>query len=217
MANRFITTSKNKIGCSNKAIPVLILSSEAVSSSKSLGPKCLWYYNSDIMYFQHHSSVLEKYLSNYSLYISTGFESDKILKRLPNQKIIENPDYLKCNEAEDIRLFINSVQPESCLIINGNSNIDFDISKMKKTESQTVFTKTNKKDIGVLVDSEKLIHLEYGTENHWSGLVYLKQEELLIMKKLLNNKNYKHLYFFEVINLLIQNNGTIKAYENINF
>jgi hypothetical protein len=151
------------------------------------------------------------------MYLSIGFEGDKILKRFPNQKVIENFDYKTENEAEDIRLFLNVVQPESCLIINGNSSINFDLSKIKKTESQTVFSKDSAKDINVLVNEEKLMHLEYNDSNQaWSGMVYLNTHEVLMMKKLLNTKSFKHLYFFEVINLIIQNGGVIKAYENIN-
>ena len=62
MAKHLIGT-KNKIGNAANPIPILLLGSEAVESSRKLGCKLLWTYNSEMTYLDHHVNRFNAYFN----------------------------------------------------------------------------------------------------------------------------------------------------------
>jgi hypothetical protein len=211
---KYITSSRLKIGNDKNHLPILILSSEEVGGAKALGCKSLWQYSVDNCFYEHHIASFEKFYNNHSLYTSVGYQGDKFLRRFPNAKVIENPNYQEFNECEDIRLFLNAVQPEHFLTILGNYSIEFDISKIKHNQSTTFYSNTNAKDLGILKNGNELSEINFNYDNHWSGLIYFGAAETLKLKKNLKTKDYSHYYLFEVINLLIKQDVKITINEN---
>lgn len=211
---KYITSSKLKIGNDRNHLPILILSSEEVDGARALGCKSLWQCSVDNCFYEHHTASFNKFYNNCSIHTSIGFQGEKFLRKFPDVKVIENPNYQELNEAEDIRLFLNAVQPEHFLAVLGNYSINFDISRIKHNQSETFFSNTNQKDLGILKNGNELSEINFNYDNHWSGLVYFGAKDTLKLKKILRSRDYSHYYLFEVINLLIKQDVKIIINEN---
>ncbi len=210
--SRHTISVKNKIGNAANPIPILLLGSEAVESSRKLGCKLLWTYNSEMNYLEHHINKFNTYFNNYELYCSIGFDSESFLKKYSYVKHIENLNYEVWNDTYDIRLFLNCVQPKHCIIASGNYEINFELNRCKLNQSMTSGIVGTHKDLGLSVNNNNLLKIDYGyNELAWSQFIYLGQEETSLLHGLIINKKYDHYYLFEIVNLLINHGGKLEV------
>jgi len=211
--NRFTTTAKkNTAGNGKNHLPILIISSN--TNKKTLGPKCLWQYDAENRFIDFYQKYLNQCFNNCDIYLSVGFEADKVIKNVKNIKLLENYDYLKLNESEDIRIFLNATQAKHFLVIADNIKPSEEIY-LKNNISQT-FISHQENDLKLLINGENVNHIGYEYTKYWSGIIYFSESETELIKSLLKNREYSHYYLFELINLIIENNGSIKINENIN-
>jgi len=211
MSNRFTTSTRMNVR--EDPLYVAICTGTMGYREKSKGNK--------ILQLHHGVSILEiqmqtiKQMYPYSeIMVTTGFDSDKIIKNRPQVPVVENQIWENTNTLEELRLYFNLVYPSRLLIIDGA--IYFNKNTIENLTESCVMScyNNNDKDIGLHSLDDKVEHFGFGLEKKWSGLVYLEGKPLEAFKKICKKENNK-LSLFEGLNLLLQQNMEIKCIDNI--
>lgn len=202
---------------------VLILVPEITKGMKSLGPKALLQIKKHTNVLQHQIKSIKSIDKTANITIATGFEADKIKKATSSLysdiTYIHNSNYQTTNQSAIIIPYIHEHKPENLLIIsNGILFKQQAITKQKLTGYSKIFILDDHKEnfnLGCAIgDSAEYIF--YGLPELWSECVYLNNLALELLTNL-NEKQYKQMYLFELINLLIAQKTIIKkTYINTN-
>ena len=219
-SNRFTTfAKKNGSGTSDKSLLSVIIPVAGMGHRmKSYGPKCLLHADKD-------STIIERIIHNvyksypYSDVITVvGFDADKVIKTLPRDiRIIENQLYEETNVVESLRLALNNSVCDNVLIIYGDLifNQDAILGITEDGSCAVVDTKSRFKneEIGVTVVNDKISSFAYGLDTKWAQIIYLTGTELNIFRELCFDRKKNRLYPFEILNMVINRGGKIKAIE----
>tara|TARA_Y100000296_G_scaffold75741_1_gene95720 strand:- start:652 stop:1368 length:717 start_codon:yes stop_codon:yes gene_type:complete len=219
-SNRFTTfAKKNGSGTSDKSLLSVIIPVAGMGHRmKSYGPKCL-------LHVDKESTIIERIIYNvyksypYSDIIAVvGFDADKVIKTLPRDiRIIENQLYEETNVVESLRLALNNSVCDNVLIIYGDLifNQDAILGITENGSCAVVDTKSRFKneEIGVTVVNDKISSFAYGLDTKWAQMIYLTGVELNIFRELCFDRKKNRLYPFEILNMVINRGGKIKAVE----
>jgi hypothetical protein len=191
----------------NKIEYVIILLPEITKGMKSIGSKSLLDINKDYSILECQIRFFKKYYgSNIKIILCTGFEHDKVQKKIQKYKHIEysyNSNYETDNQCGSLSKCLLHYRPKNTIIVNSGV-IFFDKIKIQIDRSATFFIKSsldkrNTFDIGcnhINRDS----YLFYGLDYRWIEFLYI--DEVLMNKILedMNNNNISNLFLFEYIN-----------------
>lgn len=189
-----------------ESIEALIIASEVTKGMKSIGSKSLLKIKQSTVVIEYQINELRKTYKNINITVATGFESDKMVKLLAksNVNFLHNPEFESTNQAKSISDFINRSVPKHLLIIN--SGILFkELPKIKHDDhSSQIFVLDKPKPDFIIgcQNNTDLSYLFYDLPQKWGECVLLSQRDILILKKITENKNINQLYIFEVINIL---------------
>lgn len=185
-------------------INILIIASEVTKGMKSIGSKSLLKLKNSTLVIEHQIKELKRHYKNSTITISTGFESEKMIKALSayDVKFIYNEEYQTTNQAKSLIDYIQNSIPEQLLIIN--SGILFKNIFTRNTYRPGVFILDKPKadfNIGCNIDTDAF-YLFYDLPHRWSECMLLSKKELLSLRDLSKQKNLEQLYLFEIMNLL---------------
>lgn len=201
--NRFTIGTRHELD--QEPLYVVILAGSLGYREKSKGPRILQTHNNKSILDIQISTIKHVY-PKANISITTGFESDKIIRaKPPNVSVIENQLWEELNTVEEIRLYLNSVSASRVLFIDGP--IYFTNTAIQITSKPSVYYYYNETDneVGLRLDDGYVTHFSYGLPHKWAGLVYLEGKSLDIYKKICTRENNK-LCMFETLNLLIDKN-----------
>lgn len=204
---------------------VLLLIPEITKGMKSIGPKSLLPINRTETILDYQIKYIKKFYKNSNIYILTGFENEKIEKRLnkyTNINIVYNESYEICNHVESLLKYIAKFDPTDCLIINNGILLKEKLEP--KNNISTIFSIPQNKEgfsIGINTDrSVETMYLFYGLSNQWSECVFLNRGAINKIISISNKQKLSNLFLFELINLIAENgieitNHQISSKKNI--
>lgn len=130
-----------------------------------------------------------------------------------NLTVFVNNDFLKTSSVRSIQIAAENQNNSNCLIIHGNLKISQKVFKFLNFDSSFVVVGENKtKDcLGLYEQNKNIITIEYGLPKTYYDIVYLKDKELNLFKKIINNHNRNKHKLYEVINEVIKNGGEFKT------
>jgi len=196
---------------------------------KSYGPKALIDLGrgSNILYRQ--LNLLQYNYPKADIVIVAGFDYDKIAKAInewaeyriagkKNITLINNKDYISTNVAYSIACGIEACETDNILIVYGDLvfnkeaiNIDFNKNGILTTDTM------GQLEIGVEEKDNKVVRFCYSSKMKWSQIAFLHKQELEIFKRLVDKKEKRKFFTFEILNLMIEsNNIELEIYKNIN-
>lgn len=189
-----------------ESINIIITAAEITKGMKSVGSKSLLKLRNSVPLIEYQIKWLKKFYPKSTIYISTGFESDKIQKiaqQYQNTEIIYNPDYKNTNQGRGIMQCLDAGQLDNALILN--SGIMFKHIFTADGESSVVYLLNKPKtyfEVGCH-NLESVDYLFYDLPQKWSECVYLGHTAIHKLKILRDKNSMDQLYLFELINLLI--------------
>ena len=219
--SRYITNPKKAgPGRNKERLTVIILTSFPKYRLKAQGPPCLFPVNTKQNIIDAQLYTISQSFTNYEVVVVTGYQSDRVINYLGTAtRIVENQTFDKLNFLEEIKLAINNCDKRSALFIKGD--VIFDKNSLESVTSNGSCVVVNNDDsldeeVGIIIDDNIVSTFAYGLDNKWSGIVYLSGYEFDSLLKVANMKNKSKLYFFEALNLVIENGGKFNVINNPN-
>jgi choline kinase len=202
----------------HKYISVIIPAAGLGSRMKSYGPKCLFPTLNGSTILNKIIHNVQKVYPHCEIIVATGFEADRVIESVPKDiRIVENQLYDTTNMVESIRLSLNNAIYNDIIIINGD--LIFNVYTLQNITKQgsCVLIDTQdrfqKNEIGVTAVEGSAVHFSYGLPTKWAQIVYLTGVELNLFKTFCSDRENNKRYTFEILNMVIENGGSILADE----
>lgn len=195
----------------------IIIGDKYQKGMKSKGCAGLIKINKNSTLFEHQYDVIRTYFPNAKIIYIGGFESKKIesyiSKNYSDVIYVNNIEYEKLNDAHSISL-VKSLLVNDTFIIFGYTFLDrkifenFDI----KLGSQIVVTPNSEKQIGSIINQNKIDNISFDLPNYIEDIYYLSMKDSQILQNIVSNTKYKNYFLFELINKLIDGGTMIKPF-----
>ncbi len=197
---------------------VFILVPEITKGMKSLGSKALLTIKNSIMVLEYQIQQIKKFNKKTTIYIGTGFESDKIKKifsKYSDVYFIDNPEYENTNQSKLLSTFTRTHEVDNLLVIS--NGVLFRNNPFVTNDKRSKIFILDKPKINFTIgccDSDSLDYLFYDLPILWTECVYFDKIAMQQIKSLSGLHNIHQLYLFELINKLISEYDT-KFYKQI--
>jgi hypothetical protein len=192
---------------------VLIIAPEITKGMKSIGPKALLKIKNSTAILDHQILQLKNISGLRHIYISVGFEGDKIKKSVSSYKdvkIINNSEYQTTNQTKSILLYLDSISKPTNLLIISNGILFkgcFSDCGLKTSKIYLIDKPKPNFNIGCH-DTSTIQYLFYDFPLPWSECAMLNIEALEMLKNYSVSHNINQNFLFETINILISENIT---------
>lgn len=199
---------------------IVLLIPEITKGMKSIGSKSLLPINKTETIIDYQIKYIKKFYKDSDIYVLTGFEGDKIAKKIHrynNVKIIYNDKYEQSNHVDSLLKYIDSYVPNNCLIIN-NGVLLKEKLQIDKNNS-TAFTLSKNKDgffVGVNLEHNShnnISYLFYGLDQQWVECVFLNKSAINKIMEINKRQKLSNLFLFELLNLIIENGCSLISQE----
>ena len=190
----------------------LIVVPEITKGMKSIGSKALLKIKNSTAILDYQILQLKTLPGLRNIYISTGFESDKIKKNVVSYKnvtIINNDQYESTNQTKSILLYLNSVQCDLKNLLVISNGILFKNCFGDLSHNQSKIYLIDKPKINFNIgchDTPSVQYLFYDFPVPWAECVLLNTEALNLLKEYSSKNCIDQNYLFETINILLSNN-----------
>jgi CTP:phosphocholine cytidylyltransferase-like protein len=143
-----------------------------------------------------------------------GFDGKKLLSYLTKNSLISNDLSLIYNEAYDkfnnayslslAKEYLN----DDCLILFGDNPIGARIFNKFNAEtlSQIFIAPQLRNRIGCIIQENRIENICFDLDNYLYDIYYLKQNDAMLLKEMLDDDSIKNYFVFELINQLISKN-----------
>lgn len=200
----------------HKDLTVVILAGLAGHNTKSFGPKCLFKLPNGKTILQHQVDTIQGISRDIEIITTVGYSSEKVLKNIPQGvRVVENQLYDYFNTAEEIRLAFNNTLNKRILVLHDdvifNETIVTDMIGKESSILVDGNSQLDSRDIGVTVVDEYATIFSYGLKHKWMYATYLVEEEVQAVKNVVGSRDKGKLYFFEILNVLLEKNHKICA------
>jgi len=211
-----VPTRPNNVNPNN--LTIIILAANICYGMRSYGPKSLLNVNDKETLLEYQINLLKVVFPNADIILVVGFYADKIIKRCPvGVRIIENQLFETSSEVEQVRLALNCNLTNQVLIIKDdivfNQETLFEISRDKSCLIYDSKCQIDDSNIGITIVDNKATIFSYDVQTKWCHMVYLMGKEFKMVKMLCNNRERSRMYLFEVLNMLLEKSGPLKAIE----
>jgi len=185
---------------------------------KSYGPKCLFPTSKNRTILERTIANVKKVFPYSEIIVIVGFEADKVIDTLPSSvRIVENQLYEQTNIVESLRLALNNAVHDNVLIIHGDLIFNvyalYDITTGGSCAIVDTQDRFGKNEIGVNIFENRITNFSYGLANKWAQIIYLTGHELNSFRSLCSQRDKNKMYMFEILNMVIDNKGSIQAKE----
>lgn len=195
---------------------VVLLNALPDKKIKSLGNKCLINITKNINILDYHIRIINSIFKKPEIIVVGGFESKKLKKYIDSTykdiRYIDHSIDNNTNIGTSIYAGVKLLNSNNCFILNTtfilNKNI---ISLIKKyLDSSFVITSSNNLGTGCIIDSNRITHCYYDLPSNFPlDAMYIHKNDINTFNQICDD-NIKKLFFFELINLCINNNISLK-------
>lgn len=182
---------------------------------KSYGSKSLIDLHGNLLLLRQ-LAILRKLYPQALFTVVLGFDADKIIRVLPPYvSVVENKFYHETNVAKSLSLGL--VKAEHALIVYGD--LVFNEATLKElplVESSILINSDNQiKDceVGLTVVNGYVSRFSYGLPIKWAQIAYLTNRELALFKEAAALPQHRKHFGFEILNMVLDNGGKLKAVE----
>lgn len=186
----------------------IILASEITKGMKSVGSKALLPISNAFSVIDYQIHFLKKFYGPINIYICTGFDHDKLVKKTKKYKDITyvyNQNYETDNQIGSLLLCLQNYNIEDAILLNngiligekipiGTSTEIFTISSARKLEFNIGCHSAN-------VDTDFLF---YDLPQKWIECAYLDQQAIKEIISVNQKNNITKLFLFEMLNIICE-------------
>jgi choline kinase len=201
-------------------MPVAILSAGISSRMKTHEPRSLLKIG-DKPLIEHQCEIIKSIFYENEIILVIGYKSEKIIKKIGESKIriIENQLFEETNSGESLRLAVMNNVHNRILLIHGDLYFNLETFKDLNYSKSFLLIDNNSqmsdREVGVVVDNNKVTNLSYGLKSKWCQIAYFQGQEYQILKQVLlkDRENVKKKVSFEIINEVIDKGGCFYHHE----
>jgi choline kinase len=199
----------------NNNLVAIIPSAGMGRRMRSYGPKCLIEINGKSI-IHRQIEIIKDIYPEAQIIVITGFEADKVRKELPTSVItIENREFEQTNVAHSINLGLQATDSNNILIVYGDLIFNKNTLEGFYPEVSTAIVDKNnmlnKSEVGVTIINDEISIFSYGLPIKWAQIIYLTNNELYRLRKIINNYAKRKLFGFEILNEVLRLDGKIQA------
>jgi GTP:adenosylcobinamide-phosphate guanylyltransferase len=204
--------NKNK-----QPLSAIILASEITKGMKSIGSKALLPISGSTTIIDYQIQSLKRFYNPIDIYICTGFDHDKIVKKTQKYKDIKyiyNKNYIKHNQMDSLLLCLDRYKLNHALIINNGVLISEKIHLDTNTEIFTINSpKKTDFSIGCNISNLYTNYLFYDLPHKWVECVFINNDAIQALLEYSKIKDISKLFLFEGLNILSENIHPLKTKE----
>lgn len=215
--SRSTTTIKKNFR--DDSISIVILAAGVGSRIRSNEPRSLIKIKNQTL-LSHQAETVSQTFKNHEIIGVFGTHLEKILKKADRRvRVIENQLFQETNNAESMRLGLNSSMYDNVLFVHGDIFFQKDLIKSADYSRSFLVVDANRdmadKEVGVTINGDRVSILSYGLEKKWCQMCFITGKELKILKNIFLKfeKTDKKMLSFEVINKIIENGGSFVCHE----
>lgn len=189
-------------------VDVLIIVPEITKGMKSLGSKALLRIKNSVTVLEYQINQIRKIYPETTIFIGTGFESEKIKKIFSqnnNVEFIENKEYINTNQSRLLSLFVSKYSENNELLVISNGVLFKNNSLLSEDSESKIFLIDKPRDnfnIGCN-ETGSIDYLFYDLPIRWSECVFFNKIAIDNIKIICKEYNIDQMYLFELVNLLI--------------
>jgi bifunctional N-acetylglucosamine-1-phosphate-uridyltransferase/glucosamine-1-phosphate-acetyltransferase GlmU-like protein len=218
LSNKFIVpTRPTKKLDNDDDLAIILLSSGVPYGMKTYGPKQLLPTKFGLTFIEHQLSIIKALYKNSEIIVVLGYEIDRILKKKPQARIIENQLFETTADAEQLRLAMNSTNKKNLLIISGDVFFNDEALSFnrKKTCILCSEEEKSKNEIGVSTDSDKVLYLSYDIKDlKWNNIIFVHERNYSSLYSITHNRENSVMYMPEIINCMLEKDVDIQKIAN---
>ncbi len=184
---------------------------------RSYGPKPLLKLTATLDIITNQLNLINKTFTDKEIILITGFESNKVMNRTPNNIIkIENEKYDTTNVIRSIGIGLRAATTTNVIILHGDLvfNQKFLNQCIFDDCSTLVLDKQNgcmgNDEVGCTILNDKVEYCCYNLTPKWSQITFFTNRELKLLQSIAWNKEKEKLFSFEAINEIISRDGKFK-------
>lgn len=206
-SSRFVAPVKKAIN--DEPLSIIIPAAGVGSRIKSYGPKSLLLVNNETILERQIRLLSSKYKSA-EIIVVVGYEAERVVSSIKGVRFIENENYETTNVVRSIGLALRSVLNSRVLVVYGDlvfndSLLHFPLDRSCILSSAT---QMNEKEVGFIRNENTVCNFSYDLDEKWCQVVYLQGFELELFRKICCKKDNVKLMTHEVLNTIIDANGT---------
>lgn len=174
---------------------------------KSYGSKSLIDLPNDTNVLGRQLSLLKEVFPKSEIILTTGFQSDKVLKFADkfNIKSVENHFYEETSVLYSLGLALRVVSYSDIFIIYGDLVFERSVIENLIFDRSFIVTGPMQADcIGTNIDEKnEICHFGYGLPNKWCQIAFIESKSLPMFKTAATKKDNAKLYPFEIFNKML--------------
>jgi hypothetical protein len=201
-------------------ITIIILAANITYGMKTYGPKSLIDINSHETLIEYQINLIKTFFPSADILLVVGFYADRIIKKCPaGVRIIENQLFETLNEVEQLRLALNCTLTNNVLIMKEDIICNYEtFSQINRNKTCLIFDSHDQlpeSEIGINVVDGYATMLNHSSPNKWCHMAFFTNKELKILKNLCT-RHRSRLFWFEIINTMLEKVNKILAIEPLN-
>jgi CTP:phosphocholine cytidylyltransferase-like protein len=191
----------------------IILASEITKGMKSIGSKALLPISSTFSVIDYQIHFLKKFYAPINIYICTGFDHDKIVKKTKKYKdvtYVYNKNYETDNQIGSLLLCLEEHNINNAILLNNGILIGEKIPVGASTE---IFTISSSRKLEFNIgchNTHDTDFLFYDLPQKWIECVYLDQQFIQEILSIHKKNNVTKLFLFEMLNIICEQGRKLK-------
>lgn len=204
---------------SGKNLSVIIPAAGLGRRMKSYGPKSLISLGNGELLINRQLDIIHTLYPSAEIIVVLGFEADKVYSILPSYvKTVENEFYDETNVSRSLSMAVRVANKNNkLLIVYGDLVFNKETLENMSLDTSSVIVDTKgqilEEEVGITIINNYASQFAYGLPTKWTHIVLLTHKELELFKRFILNKNYKKHYGFEILNMILEADGRLKAIE----
>jgi hypothetical protein len=186
----------------------IILASEITKGMKSVGSKALLSITNSVSIIDYQIHILKKFYSPINIYICTGFDHEKLVKKTNRYKDIHyvyNPNYINDNQAAALSLCFNEYRLDDAIVLSNGILLGEKPVIQRGISSVFLIDSHRKAEFDIGSNSNNMIdYLFYDLPYKWIECAYLNRESIDIIVDLSKQIKINKLFLFELINIIAE-------------
>lgn len=194
---------------------------------KSYGSKCLLNLSDGRSILRRQIDIFKKMFDKFNaasngnfatdIVVVVGFDADKVYKTLPDSvRVVENEHFETTGVGRSISIGLKATISKKVLIVYGDLVFNKEMFESIPNES-SVFVDSKGRmasnEVGVIIESNNVVHFDYGLKTKWCHCVVLTGKELALFKTISSQSDKRKLSGHEILNSIIDKGGEFKAIE----
>jgi CDP-glycerol glycerophosphotransferase len=198
-------------------IAVVIAAAGEGRRMKRYGPKALIPLKDGRTVVRRQIDVVRQSYPGADVVVVVGHDAERVVKTLPSGvRVVENERHEQTSVVRSIGLGLRATAADRVLVVYGDLVFNRPAVAELPQASCLLVDRSGQVpagEVGVTLDGDVVVHLDYGLPVKWASIAMLTGRELHLMKAVCSRKDRHRVLTYEVLNEVIDRGGVLTAAE----